>query len=131
MNTFANIVCLALGTGFLVIAGIGILRLPDVYCRASAATKAATLGLGLILISAAIHFGTLGVTTRVIATIAFVLLTSPISAHVICRAAYFTGAPLCKETRIDELGRDLHERDASNHTTVAQGQKPSTDLGHG
>jgi multicomponent Na+:H+ antiporter subunit G len=106
MNNIASctsLACLSLGAIFLLIAGIGVLRLPDVYCRASAATKAATLGLGLILIGVAFHFGSLAVTTRVIATIAFVLLTSPISAHVICRAAYHTGVPLTKETVLDEL----------------------------
>ncbi len=109
MISAATFTCLAVGTAFLVIAGIGVLRLPDVYCRASAATKAATLGIGLILISAALHFGTLAVTTRVIATIAFVLLTSPISAHVICRAAYHTGVPFTEGTIMDELSGPARE----------------------
>lgn len=103
MTTIASVALAILGTTFLLIAGIGVLRLPDVYCRASAATKAATLGIGLILIATALHASTLAVTTRVIATIAFVLLTSPISAHVICRAAYHSGVPLCDATVLDEL----------------------------
>jgi multicomponent Na+:H+ antiporter subunit G len=96
--------CLAIvGATFLLLAGVGILRLPDVFCRASATTKAATLGVGCVLVSAAIYFGDLRVTTRVLATIAFLLLTAPVAAHMIARAAYFQGVPLWSGTVRDEL----------------------------
>ena len=76
------------GVFFIVLAGIGLVRMPDVFLRMSASTKGATLGLILIMAATAIYFGELGITTRAIATIVFVFLTAPVSAHMIARAAY-------------------------------------------
>ncbi|REJ66357.1 MAG: monovalent cation/H(+) antiporter subunit G [Planctomycetota bacterium] len=90
------------GTAFLLLAGIGILRLPDLFSRASATTKAATLGVGCLLAATAIHFGDLQVTTRALAIVAFLLLTAPVSAHMLARAAYRQGVPLFPGTK-DEL----------------------------
>ena len=90
------------GTLFLLIAGVGIVRLPDVFCRASATTKAATLGVGCLLTAVACYFGDPLVTTRVIATISFLLLTAPVAAHMIGRAAYVRGVPLWAGTVCDE-----------------------------
>jgi multicomponent Na+:H+ antiporter subunit G len=92
-----------LGTMLIAIAAIGILRMPDLFLRMSVSTKAATLGLGLVLIGTALYFSDLGVSTRAIATVIFVLLTAPVSAHMIGRAAYSDGVPLWEKTRIDEL----------------------------
>ena len=91
------------GTSFLLLAAIGILRMPDLYCRASATTKAATLGVGCLLAATAIYFNDLQVTTRVLATIAFLLLTAPVAAHMIARAAYRQRIPLWSGTVRDEL----------------------------
>ncbi|NIQ96248.1 MAG: Na+/H+ antiporter subunit G [Desulfuromonadales bacterium] len=65
--------------------------------------KAATLGLGLLLLGLAIHFGELGVASRALATIGFVVLTSPVASHRIGRVAYLDGAPLWEGTIKDEL----------------------------
>lgn len=97
-----SIIPAIVGALFLLLAGIGILRLPDLFCRASAVTKAATLGVGCLLIAVAFYFGELRVTTRVLATIAFLLLTAPIAAHVIARAAYSQGTALWSGTVRDE-----------------------------
>lgn len=88
---------LALTGGFFaVIASLGMLRLPDVLIRMHATTKAGTLGCGLILVAAAVFFGEMAVTAKVIATILFLLLTAPIAAHMIGRAALKIGVPLWK-----------------------------------
>lgn len=92
-----------LGTLLIAIAAVGILRMPDLFLRMSMSTKAATLGLGLVLIGTALYFADLGVSTRAIATVIFVLLTAPVSAHMIGRAAYSDGVPLWEKTRLDEL----------------------------
>ncbi|MDZ7343052.1 MAG: monovalent cation/H(+) antiporter subunit G [candidate division KSB1 bacterium] len=92
-----------IGTIFTVLAAIGILRMPDVFQRLSTATKAATLGVGSLLLAAAVHFDNLGTTTRALATIFFLILTAPIAAHIIGRAAYFIGTPLWEGTICDEL----------------------------
>lgn len=92
------------GPLFLLLAAIGILRLPDLFCRASATTKAATLGVGCLLAAVALHFGDFEVTMRVLATIAFLLLTAPVAAHMIARAAYRQGVSLWAGTARDEYG---------------------------
>ena len=71
--------------------------------RMSSTAKAGTLGAGLILLGAAIHFDNFGIYTRAIAIIVFLLLTAPVAAHMIGRAAYFDGVPLWKGTMLDEL----------------------------
>lgn len=76
-----------LGGFFALIAAIGVLRLPDVLTRMHASTKAGILGSSLILIGGAIYLQNTEVTSRVIATILFLMLTTPIGAHMIGRAA--------------------------------------------
>ncbi len=94
---------------FLLIASLGLLRLPDVYCRASAATKAATLGVGCLLAAVAVELDDPQVTARVIATAGFLMLTSPISAHLITRAAYRIGEPSGVPLETDELATGRRE----------------------
>lgn len=90
------------GAVFALLAGLGVVRLPDVYLRMHAATKAGTMGSGLILLAVAVHFGDWAVTLRVVATIFFLLLTAPLAAHVLGRAAYRTGVPLWSGSVVDE-----------------------------
>jgi len=87
----------------ILFASIGILRMPDFYLRLSVTVKASTLGVGLLLICAAIMFPDVSVTTKAIAIIFFLIITAPIGAHMIGRAAYFTGTPLWKGTIVNEL----------------------------
>lgn len=103
MSEIIGTIFMLAGVFLILVAGIGLIRLPDLYIRMSSATKAATLGLGLILLGAVIFFGELGVASRTIATIVFVLLTAPVSAHMIGRAAYGKGVPLWEGTEVDEL----------------------------
>ena len=77
---------LLLGGFFALVAAIGVLRLPDVLTRMHASTKAGILGSSLILIGAAIYLSEAEITVRVIAIILFLMLTSPIGAHMIGRA---------------------------------------------
>lgn len=88
---------------FALVAALGVLRLPDVLIRMHASTKAGTLGCGLILVAVAIFFGEGAIVARAIAAIVFLILTAPVAAHMIGRAAYKTGVPLWEETIIDEM----------------------------
>jgi multicomponent Na+:H+ antiporter subunit G len=101
-----------LGSGFALLAAVGVVRMPDVFTRMQASTKASTLGLGCLLLGAALQFGDFGSVIRVVSIGAFVLLTTPVSAHVIARAAYFANVPLWEGTVIDERrpGEDGGER---------------------
>ncbi len=92
-----------LGAIFILLAAIGIIRMPDLYLRISVTTKAATLGVGLILVCLSLYFHNLPVGSRVVAIIFFVFLTAPISAHLIGGAAYFIGIPLWKKSLVDHL----------------------------
>jgi monovalent cation/proton antiporter MnhG/PhaG subunit len=62
-----------LGGFFCFVAGLGVLRLPDVLIRMHASTKAGTLGAGLILVAVAIYFADAATITRAIAAILFLL----------------------------------------------------------
>ena len=92
-----------IGSFLMFLAGLGLLRLPDVFLRMSAATKASTLGAGFILLGAALYFEDLGTTSRAVATIFFLLLTGPVAAHRIARAAYIDGVDLWEGTIRDDL----------------------------
>jgi multicomponent Na+:H+ antiporter subunit G len=104
---------LAVGGAFMLIAAVGIVRMPDLFTRMQAGTKAGTLAIGCILLAVAVHFDDFGVGARAVLVIGFFVLTAPVAAHVIARAAYVVGVPLWEGTVRDELrGRydpDTHE----------------------
>jgi multicomponent Na+:H+ antiporter subunit G len=82
-----TMVLLVVGTLFMFIAAIGLVRMPDLFLRMSAATKASTLGILCMLGAAALHFGDMVIALRVLAIAGFLYLTAPIAAHMIGRAA--------------------------------------------
>ena len=96
------------GAFFTLAAAVGILRLPDFFLRMHAITKAGTLGVGLIFLAVAVFFGELAVVTRALATVMFVLVTAPVSAHMIGRAGYLDRVEMWEGTSVDEL-RELYE----------------------
>jgi multicomponent Na+:H+ antiporter subunit G len=103
LTEIVSSILLVVGGAFMLLAGIGVVRMPDLFMRMQAATKAATLGAGCMLLAVAVHFGELAITTRALMVIAFVFLTAPVAAHVIARAAYSVGVPLWDGTQCDEL----------------------------
>ncbi|MGM0616480.1 MAG: monovalent cation/H(+) antiporter subunit G, partial [Pseudomonadota bacterium] len=82
------------GSLFMLLAAIGILRLPDLLTRMHATTKAAALGVMLIMVAAAMHFAETSIVARALAIVVFILMTAPVAAHVIGRAGYFVGSKL-------------------------------------
>jgi multicomponent Na+:H+ antiporter subunit G len=113
-----------IGAIFALLAAIGIVRMPDLLMRMQVATKASTLGVACLLLSVAIFYDDVGVTSRALLVIIFVFLTAPVAAHMIGRAAHFVGVPLWEGTIIDELhGRyDPHTHFLASH---APGDPPS------
>ena len=109
----------AVGTVFILLAAIGIVRMPDLYLRISVTTKAATLGIGMILAAAAFYFNDFSVTSRVMAIIFFLFLTAPVGAHMIGRAAYYIGTPLWKESVEDDL-KGQYEKHTTELNSGAQ-----------
>jgi multicomponent Na+:H+ antiporter subunit G len=115
MSAFIASALLIIGSIFCLVAAVGMLRLPDTLIRMHAATKAGTLGAGFILAAEAVVTAELGTTLKAIAAIVFLLLTAPVAAHLIGRAAYHKGIRLFDKTWIDELGDSL------------SGNRPSAD----
>jgi multicomponent Na+:H+ antiporter subunit G len=90
------------GALFALLAAVGVLRLPDVFTRMQSSTKASTLGLGCLLSGLVVLHPSTEFVIHAASIAAFIMLTVPISAHVIARAAARTGAPLWIGTHVDE-----------------------------
>jgi len=90
------------GSAFALLAAVGVLRMPDVFTRMQASTKASTLGLGCLLVGTALQLGDFASLVRLASIGAFVLLTTPVAGHVIARASYYADVPLWKGTVLDE-----------------------------
>jgi multicomponent Na+:H+ antiporter subunit G len=103
MSSVIIVILVTLGTLFVLLSAIGLIRMPDTYMRISVNTKAATLGVGLILVGTAVFFNDLSTTSRTLVIILFVFLTAPVSAHLIGRASYFMGVKLWKGSVVDDL----------------------------
>lgn len=96
------------GCTFCLVAAVGLIRLPDTLIRMHAATKAGTLGAGLILIAVAVFFNDTGTVVRALLVLVFLYITAPVAAHLIGRAAYRSGIQLSSRTWVDQLKDDLH-----------------------
>jgi len=92
-----------LGSALALLAGIGVVRLPDVFARMHAATKPATLGLMLICIGAAVTDSDLADISKLVLVVALQFLTAPVGAHMVARASYRAGGLLHSGTVLDEL----------------------------
>jgi multicomponent Na+:H+ antiporter subunit G len=94
---------LVFGAAFILVSAIGLVRMPDIFLRMSCNAKASTLGIGLLLLALATHFGEMDLSGRALATIGFIILTTPVASHRIGRVVYLDGAPLWEGTIIDEM----------------------------
>lgn len=84
-------VLLLSGSALALVAAIGLVRFPDVLTRMHAATKPQTLGLLLVLAGLALRVREPGALTIIALVAVFQLLTAPVSAHMVARAAFRTG----------------------------------------
>ncbi len=86
---------------------LGLVRLPDVYNRLQAATKCVTFGSAGILFGVFLIQGFNSFGFKAILGIAFLFLTSPVSAHAIARSAHKSGVPMADVTVVDQYKDDL------------------------
>ena len=107
-------ILLILGSAFMLLAGVGLLRLPDLFLRMSATAKAATLGAALTALGAAAHFGDAATAGKALVIVFFLFLTAPVAAHKIGRAGYRRGAPLYEGTICDEAKGCLDRDEAGD-----------------
>ena len=84
-------ISLIAGVGFLLVGGIGVLRLPDVYTRAHAAGITDTLGADLILIGLILQGGFTLVSVKLVLILIFIFFTSPTSTHALIHTAHADG----------------------------------------
>jgi multicomponent Na+:H+ antiporter subunit G len=111
MSEFIGYVLLSVGVAFDVFACIGLVRLPDVYNRLQAATKCATMGTSLIMLSVFFFTGFGAVTIKALLCIWFILITAPTAAHAISRAAHRSGIKLWSGSVIDKYAEDREGAD--------------------
>lgn len=105
MNNHTEIISsvfIATGVFFMLIASIGILRLPDFYIRLSVVTKTSTIGIGLVLLGVSVYFNNLEVVLKAFGVMLFIVLTSPASAHITAKAAIFIKIPFWKKTDLKD-----------------------------
>jgi multicomponent Na+:H+ antiporter subunit G len=119
-----SLILVLIGASFMLVAAIGVVRMPDVYMRLHSSTKSATLGTGCILLGAAVYFGDFSVGVRALAVVAFLFATAPVAAHVIGRAAYLSGVPLWEGTLSDEMAGhfnpETHRLESPDSTAAEQ-----------
>lgn len=110
----AGAICLVLGSTLTFVAGLGAFRLPNLLSRQHAATKPQVLGLALMMLGLALtlRVGSAGWTLLLV--VAFQLITSPISAHMLSRAGYRTGKVDPADLVVDEFTRDLEAARRAN-----------------
>lgn len=127
MINFLLAILSTVGALSILFASIGILRMPDFYLRLSVTVKASTLGVGLLLICASIMFPDVSVTTKAIAIVFFLIITAPIGAHMIGKAAYFIGTPLWKGTVVDQLkgmyNKETHELESDPDKAILKNEQ--------
>lgn len=102
-----GVAALVLGLAFCLLAAVGIMRMPDIYTRMQASTKAGTLGIAFIIVAVAIHFGDAITALQAALIIGFLFLTAPIASHLIARSVYFYGKRGWEAGALDEMA-DMH-----------------------
>ncbi|WP_158057329.1 monovalent cation/H(+) antiporter subunit G [Halorussus halophilus] len=96
MNVIQQAVVVALvvvGSFFLLVGTIGLLRLPDVYNRMHATSKATTIGAASMFVAGFVYYGPQGAGLTSIVGVAFLFITAPTGAHLISRSAQKMGVP--------------------------------------
>lgn len=100
MELIGAIITLA-GSLVLLVASIGLVRMPDVYNRLQVGTKASTLGTILTLLGLAVIMPSWS--GKLILLVFFIMMTNPVSSHVLARASYHIGIYATRRTVVDKI----------------------------
>lgn len=100
---------IAVGVLFIIVTAIGLFRLPDLYTRAHAASKSATLGVMCVLIGVFLHFWLIEdhFNPRILLGILFIFITSPVGGHILSRSSYIAGVKPWNGTKHDDLKGEI------------------------
>ncbi|WPB78716.1 monovalent cation/H(+) antiporter subunit G [Archangium violaceum] len=110
MREYITAFLLVFGTLGMLLAGLGMVRLPDLFMRMQATAKAATIGLGGLLGGATVAMWSRNVVALVLLTLIFTFAIIPVAAQLIARAAFRMGVPLWERTRENDLIRKKPSR---------------------
>lgn len=113
MINIIGLIFIGIGLTFDVLGCLGLVRLPDVYCRLQAATKCVTLGTCSILFGTFLIVGFTAAGVKSLLCMIFIVLTAPVAAHAIARGAHRAGVKLCKGSVVDKYAEDK-EGEAQN-----------------
>lgn len=97
------------GAIFMLIASIGIIRLPDLYMRMHATLKASTLGMLLLLLALCGYMPDVFNAIKAILIMLFIFLTAPVASQMIGRVAHLMNIKKWEKTRQDDLGNAQQE----------------------
>ena len=105
-------VLIAVGAIFALAGTIGILKMPDTFCRMQASTCISTLGVIGVCLGATLYaiciVGSASAAVKIVVIGVLVLVTNPIGSHAIAKGAYQAGVRPEKEMEVDDYGRDLN-----------------------
>ncbi|MGF1530477.1 MAG: monovalent cation/H(+) antiporter subunit G [Puniceicoccaceae bacterium] len=90
------------GSIWILISGIGLIRLPDIHCRSHSLGKAATMGITLVLLGVGLSLGFEEAGLKVVLAIVFQFLTIPIAGHLLLYLAYRKNHPRWRERPVDQ-----------------------------
>ncbi len=100
---------ISVGVIFIAVAAVGLFRLPDLYTRAHAASKSATLGVMSVLIGVFFHFWLIEnhFNPRILLGILFIFMTGPVGGHIMSRSSYIAGVKPWSGTIRDDLKPEI------------------------
>ena len=109
MVEVAGGVLVVLGAALVAVGGVGLVRFPDAYTRMNAVTKAATLGVVLVMAGVLCLMPSWPAAGALLLAAGLQLFTSPVGGYALASAAYRTGTPLADATLYDELAESDEE----------------------
>ena len=102
INEIVGMILMLLGSMFLFLGALGLLRMPDIYNRLQAGTKATTLGIIFTVMGAGVYYPP--VLVKSILIVFFVLMTNPVSSSTLARSAYKNEVEQYEKTADDTEG---------------------------
>lgn len=106
MSEIVGLVCICIGIFFDFVGCLGLVRFPDVYNRLHSSIKCVTMGTCSILLGLFFFKGFTAAGIKALLCIVFLLLTSPVSAHVLSRSAHKSGVALWVGSVCDKYKED-------------------------
>lgn len=106
LNVIVAYIFIVLGIVFDFFGCLGLVRFPDIYNRLHSSIKCVTLGTSSILFGLFLYKGFTHTGVKALLCILFLVLTAPVSAHVLARSAHRSGVPLCKGSVCDKYKED-------------------------